>query len=36
MIDQAMQRAGVSGSETAKQSGKDSARGGRTPYKMGV
>ncbi|MEZ4539326.1 MAG: DNA double-strand break repair nuclease NurA [Chloroflexota bacterium] len=36
MIDLAMQRAGVSGSQTAKQSGKESARGGRTPYKMGV
>ena len=35
MIDLAMQRAGVSGTETAKQSGKDVARGGRTPHRMG-
>ena len=35
MIDLAMQRAGVSGSQTAKQSGKDFARGGRTPPRMG-
>jgi hypothetical protein len=35
MIDLAMQRAGVSGSETAKQSGKEIARGGRTPHRMG-
>ncbi|WP_374689527.1 DNA double-strand break repair nuclease NurA [Promineifilum sp.] len=35
MIDLAMQRAGLSGSETAKQSGKEIARGGRTPHKMG-
>ncbi len=35
MIDLAMQRAGVSGSRTAKQSGKDFARGGRRPHRMG-
>ena len=35
MIDLAMQRVGVSGTETSKQSGKDFARGGRTPHRMG-
>ena len=35
MIDLAMQRVGLSGSETAKQSGKEIARGGRTQYRMG-
>jgi len=35
MIDLAMQRAGVSGSQTSKQSGKDFARGRRTPHRMG-
>ena len=35
MIDLAMQRAGVSGIETAKQSGKEIARGGRTAHRMG-
>lgn len=35
MIDLAMQRVGISGSETAKQSGKDFARGGRTSHRMG-
>lgn len=36
MIDLAMQREGVSGSETAKQSGKEYARGGQTKYTMGA
>ena len=36
MIDLAMQREGVSGSETAKQSGKEYARGGQTKYPMGA
>ena len=36
MIDLAMQRAGVSGSQTAKQSGKEICAAYATPYKMGV
>lgn len=35
MIDMAMQRADVSGNQTAKQNSKDLARGGRTPHRMG-